>query len=666
MTQTTDIIDPATARTLPGLFRERVRRTPRACAYKRLAEAGSCCREVSWEEVHQLAGRWQQALRREGLQPGERVAVMLKNGLEWVLFDLAALGLGLVTVPLFVNDRPENFAFILAETGARLLLIEGIEQWQGIEQAGDRLAGIERIVTLERVCYPNPNSYSDVSQGGEEEATQALTRPLATLSQGEREKNPLALRERDRERGVRRGDSDEANAGRHSKTNSECDSRLAELATWLPEGAGEYAVRECAPVELATIVYTSGTTGMPKGVMLSHGNILENAFAGLQRVAVYPSDLFLSFLPLSHSFERTVGYYIPMMAGACVAHVRSIDKLAEDLLAVRPTVLVSVPRIYERVHKKIVVGLEERPAPVRVLFYLAVKIGWQRFLQRRGCARWTPLSLFWPLLRWAVADRVLAGLGGRVRVALSGGAPLAPPIARVFIGLGLNLLQGYGLTETSPVISVNTSEKNFPATVGRPYPGVEVKLANGELLVRGPSVMLGYWRNREATGAAIDRGGWFHTGDLARIDGTGRITITGRLKEIIVLSTGEKVPPEDLELAIAVNPLFEQVMVVGEGRPYLSALAVLNERQWKKLAARLAIPPDQAGLLAGDRVEQALLAEIARRIARFPGYARIRRVHATLSPWTVQEGLITATLKLRRRQLLEKFAAEVEALYAGH
>ncbi|HEY6872062.1 MAG TPA: long-chain fatty acid--CoA ligase [Geobacteraceae bacterium] len=641
MTATTDYIDPSTARTLPGLFRERVRRSPGARAYLRFAPDESCCADITWGEVETLAGRWQQALLREKLQPGDRVAVMLKNCLEWVLFDMAALGLGLVTVPLYVNDRPENFAFILKETDARLLLIEGVAQWQRIEEVSDRLAFIERIVTLERVC--SPNSYSDVYQGGEKEATQAYT-------------------------GVRRGDSDAANAGRRLKTNSDgCDPRLVELDQWLPGMPGEYAVRECPPAELATIVYTSGTTGHPKGVMLSHANILANAFAGLQRVPVYPDDLFLSFLPLSHSFERTAGYYIPMMAGARVAHVRAVEKLPEDLVAVRPTVLVSVPRIYERIHKKIMTELDDKPSLVRRIFFLAVRAGWQHFLRRQGRAGWSPLFLLRPLLNRLVAKRLLAGLGGRVRLAVSGGAPLAPPIARVFIGLGLNLLQGYGLTETSPVVSVNTSEDNLPATVGRPYPGVEVRTAdNGELLVRGESVMLGYWRNDAATATAIDRDGWFHTGDLARIDEQGHIVITGRLKEILVLATGEKVPPEDLELAIAVNPLFEQVMVMGEGKPYLAALVALNERQWKKLAARLAIPPGRDDLLASERVEQALLAEIARRIIRFPGYAQIRRVHATLSPWTVQEGLITATLKLRRKELMARFANEIEALYAGH
>jgi len=233
--------------------------------------------------------------------------------------------------------------------------------------------------------------------------------------------------------------------------------------------------------------------------------------------------------------------------------------------------------------------------------------------------------------------------------------------------LGVNILQGYGLTETGPVISVNTLGDNIPDSVGRPLPGVEAMLASsGELLVRGANVMLGYWRNKTASEDAIDSDGWFHTGDLARIDTDGHITITGRLKEIIVLSSGEKVPPDELETDITMNPLFEQAMVVGEGRSYLAALVVLNNRQWVELAADLGIPSGQNEMLNSSRVEKALIAKISPQLARFPGYARIRRVHATLSPWSLQDGLITATLKLRRKELLARFAGEIEALYAGH
>ncbi|KAF0219323.1 MAG: long-chain acyl-CoA [Geobacteraceae bacterium] len=601
MKRETDIIDPKTAGTLAGLLRERVRRSPQAPAYLRFAEEENRWEEISWEEVAKRAALWQGAFRKENLRSGDRVAVMLRNSLEWVLFDLAATGLGLVTVPLFVNDRPENFASILEETGARLLLIEGVEQWERIERVSKRLVGIRRIVTLQPVC------------------------------------------------------------------EKDCDPRLCEVGKWLPKHGDEFAVRNCEPEELATVVYTSGTTGNPKGVMLSHANILENAHAGLKLVTVYPDDLFLSFLPLSHTLERTVGFYVPMMTGACVAHVRSIEKLAEDLVAVRPTVLVAVPRIFERVHRKIMEELDEKPPLARKLFFLTVAVGWMRFKHLQGRAGWAPLLPLWPLLRRAVASRVTARLGGRLRFAISGGAPLSPSVARVFIGLGVNILQGYGLTETSPVISVNTIEDNMPATVGLPFPGVEVKTAaDEELLVRGPNVMLGYWRNEEATKAVIDDDGWLHTGDMARIDAKGHIRITGRIKEIIVLSTGEKVPPEDIEVAIVQNHLIEQALVVGEGRPYLGAIVVLNERQWVKLAARLGIDPDDSNMLDNEKVQRAVLERIAVRLKRFPGYAQVRRVFVTLSPWSVQEGLITATLKLRRKALLARFAGKVESLYTGH
>jgi len=601
MNRPVDIITPEIAGTLAGLFSERVRRTPDGCAYRRFDQQGRCCECTSWGETARLAARWQEALRREGLQPGERVAVMLKNSLEWVLFDLAALGLGLVTVPLYVNDRAENFAQIIQETKARLLLIEGVEQWERIRQVAGRLDSLLRIVTLTRAC------------------------------------------------------------------TRECDLRLALLDEWLPVSAPAYDAGSWPPETLASIVYTSGTSGSPKGVVLSHANILTNAYAGISRVAVYPDDLFLSFLPLSHTLERTAGYYVPIMSGASVAHVRSLEQLPDDLLAIRPTIIISVPRVFERVQRKITGRLAAAPRWKRWLFDLTIRVGWRRFLQRQGRGGWSPLCLLWPLLDKLVAARIRAALGGRVRVAISGGAPLNPEVSRFFIALGLNLLQGYGLTETSPVVSVNSLADNLPESVGRPLPGVEVAIAaENELLVRGPNVMSAYWRNPPATSAAIDRQGWLHTGDRARIDARGHITITGRLKEIIVLANGEKVAPADIEMAISNDRLFEQIMVVGEGRPYLSALLVLNDAEWSRLAGTIGVDALQQAALESTRVEEALLERISARLAHFPGYARIRRVHAGLTPWSVQEGLMTATLKLRRKQLLERYATEIEKLYEGH
>jgi long-chain acyl-CoA synthetase len=594
MKRSTDIISPEEAPTLPALFAERVRRTPEACAYLHFDLQGRCSDECSsWAATAALAGRWQAALRREGLLPGDRVAVMLRNCLEWAVFDQAALALGLVTVPLFVNDRPDNFAYIIEETAARFLLIEGVEQWEVIQKSVPaRLDSLVRIVALTPAC------------------------------------------------------------------SGTCDPRLVELAAWLPVAAAPYDAGSASADNLATIVYTSGTTGQPKGVMLTHANILSNAFAGLSRVPVYPDDLFLSFLPLSHTLERTAGYYLAIMAGARVAHVRSLEKLADDLPVVRPTIVVAVPRVFERIHKRIMAKLATAPSWQRHLFALTVDVGWQRFLYQQGRGRWSLRFLLWPLLQRLIADKVLHALGGRLRLAVSGGAPLNLEVARPFIAFGLPILQGYGLTETSPVVAVNSEADNLPETVGQPLPGVAIKIAsNGELLIKGACVMAGYWQNPVATAAAFDGDGWLHSGDLATMTPSGHIAITGRLKEILVLSNGEKIPPADIELAIATDPLFEQVLVVGEGRPYLAALVVLNGREWEKLGGRA---------LAAAAAEELLLARIAARMASFPGYARIRRVQVTDTPWDVASGLITATLKLRRPQLFEHFAAEINELYAGH
>lgn len=597
--QPLDLISPSQAQTLSGLFAGRVARTPDRTAYRYYQASLKSWSGCSWAQVQHKAALWQQAMRDDGLQAGDRVAVMLNNGLEWVLFDLAASGLGLVTVPLYVNDRPESFAYVLQATEPKLLVTEGLDQWQRIEQVGDRLQGLERIVTLQTVC------------------------------------------------------------------EVDCDPRLRQLDEWLPLASdAPYQVDQADPDSLATIVFTSGTTGHPKGVMLSHRNLLENAAAGVAQVPVWADDQFLSFLPLSHMFERTAGYYIPMMAGACVAFVRSIDLLADDLQEIRPTILVSVPRIFERIYNKMTLKLADESWAARKIFHLAVSAGWHHFQYHRQQKPWAIKLLIWPFLKRIVGTKLAERLGGRLRLAICGGAPLSPPIAETFIGLGLTILQGYGMTETSPIVSVNTPGDNLPLSVGKPLPGVQVRIGdNQELLVKGPNVMLGYWRQEASI---VDAAGWLHTGDQARIDEQGYLFITGRIKDIIVLSSGEKVPPEDLQMAIAVDPMFEQVLVIGESRPYLSALVVVNPSQWQLLAKQLGIDPAEQGQLNSPQVTDILLEKIAYRLKAFPGYARVHRVHATLAPWSIDSGLITAALKTRRKPIVEQFAAEIEAMYAGH
>jgi long-chain acyl-CoA synthetase len=311
--------------------------------------------------------------------------------------------------------------------------------------------------------------------------------------------------------------------------------------------------------------------------------------------------------------------------------------------------------------------LEEKGEKAKQLFKFAVDVGWQRFLYQQGRASWSASHMLWPLLERLVAKKITDRLGGRLRVAISGGAALVPDVSRIFVGLGIPILQGYGLTESSPIISCNTLENNVPESVGRPLEGVDVMIGdNEELLARGPNIMLGYWKNQEASKKVLDADGWLHTGDKARIDEQGNIYITGRIKEIIVLSNGEKVSPVDMEMAIAMDPLIEQVMVVGEQKPYLSALCILNPEKWQEFATSLSIDPNQQMVLEQVEVQQAVLARIAEQMRMFPGYARIMRIYLSFEPWSVENGLLTPTLKLRRAKVIEKLAEPVANLYAGH
>ncbi len=301
----------------------------------------------------------------------------------------------------------------------------------------------------------------------------------------------------------------------------------------------------------------------------------------------------------------------------------------------------------------------------RLLFDTAIAIGWRRFqaAQGRGTAPGPLARLLSSLLEPRVARPVMERLGGRIRVAVSGGAPLSPAVTRLFLGLGLPLTEGYGLTEAGPVVSGNAPEDCIPGSVGQALPGIEVALSpKGELLVRAPSLMSGYWGHPEATRATIDAEGWLHTGDLAEI-ADGAIRIRGRLKEILVTSSGEKVPPADMEMALTLDPLFDQALVLGEGRPYLAALLVLNPEVWRQVAAELGIDPADAAALTNGKTLQRAHERIRERLKGFPGYAQVRAVHLTLDPWTIDNGLLTPTLKVKRERLESRFGSVIQGLY---
>lgn len=582
--------------TLPGLFRERVKRSPDATAYRYFDQALATWKDSTWHEMECEVARWQLALQKESLEKGDRVAIMAKNCREWVMFDQAALGLGLVIVPLSMHDRTENAAYILGNCGAKLLVIGEAEQWS-IVNNNLCIDAVNRIISIEKI-----------------------------------------------------------NSANHVK--------LIALQDWLPNETENSLITDPSdPDALATIVYTSGTTGNPKGVMLSHRNILSNAYGGLRSFYMTESDLFLSFLPLSHTLERTIGYYLPMMSGSTVAFSRSILHLAEDLIMIKPTAIISVPRIYERVYARIKKNIDSRSKLIKKLFYFSIEVGWRRFEYTQGRAKYSLSLLFWPLIYLLFARKIQKRFGGRLRGGIVGGAPVPPGISRIFIALGIPMLQGYGLTEASPCLSANRIDHNIPASIGPIYPDAEVCIGeNDELLAKGDNVMLGYWDYPEETDRVIDSDGWLHTGDQARIE-DDYIYITGRIKEIIVLSTGEKVSPSDMELAIAQDAFFEQVMILGEARPYLTAIAVLDKDLWKRFAKDYGY---NASDFTKPEIEKLLLKRLSHNLQNFPGYAQIRRMTCTIEPWTIEQDLITPTLKVKRRNVMEKYKQSIEAMYKGH
>lgn len=595
-----DLIAVDRAKTLDGLFQQRVLRSPQRVAY-RYHDRDTGWGQFTWHEMGLWVARWYQALSGEQVAPGDRVAMLLRNCPEWIMFDQAALALGLVTVPLYTDDRADNAAYILQDAAVKVLLVQDAGRWRRLAEVIGDAPWPLRVVILEP------------SKAAHELAEE--------------------------------------------------DPRVVVAERWLPASAPEVPKREGDPRALATIVYTSGTTGRPKGVMLSHQNILTNAHAVLTLIDVFPEDLFLSFLPLSHTLERTGGYYLPLMSGSTVAYARSVAQLAEDMQTIRPTVMIAVPRVFERIYQRISDQLATRPKPVRWLFRLAAAAGWRRFLREQGRAGWHPLLLLWPLLRGKIADPVLQRLGGRMRAAVSGGAAIPAEVARTFIGLGLPLIQGYGLTETSPVVSFNPLQDNIPESVGIPIRGIKVRIGHDdELLVKGDNVMLGYWNNHAATAKILSQDGWLHTGDQAHIK-DGHIYLTGRLKDILVLSNGEKVPPADLEMAIAMDPLFDQALVLGEGHSYLTALLVLNADLWVGLAREYGLDPNHPASLQDAQLHKDILKRVRLALRDFPGYAKIRRTTLTLEPWSVENGLLTPTLKVKRIKVMERYQEAIEAMY---
>ena len=591
--------------TLPQLLVNSVERYGEREALRQFDKETKSWHSLSYAQLMARVMEWRRAYAAMNLERGTRIGILMPNSIDHACADQAALANGLVPVPLHAIDTPGASAFILSDSRAQVLVTNKLTRWKQIQAAGGDLQDLTAVIITED--------------------------------------------EVDDETGMVRGLSEWLAAGTH--------------VVELPEGPKED--------DLAGIVDTSGTTGRPKGVMLTHGNIVSNVKATLECVFPQVGDIFLSFLPLSHTFERTAGYYLALATGCTIAYNRSVLLLADDLKTIRPTVIISVPRVYERIFARVQDKLKKSRPAARYLFDWAVEIGWRDFCRRNHLPvehtgrAWLD-GLMRPLVR-KVSSTLLDQFGGRLRIAISGGAALSSKVARTFCGLGLPIIQGYGMTEASPIIAGNNRTLNQPNTVGKPFNNVEVRLGEGdEIQIKGPSITRGYWNRPDATADAFTEDGWFRTGDVGGFNELGLLSIKGRIKEIIVTSTGEKVPPADLEAAIETDPLFSQCYVIGENRPYLSLITVVNPDEWASFAKSCGVDPADPASLDNPSVKTSALKRAKTAAGEFPHYALPRAVVLTQEPWTIENGLITPTLKLKRGPLSKKFANVIAQLYATH
>jgi long-chain acyl-CoA synthetase len=560
-------------------------------------------RSITYREVEQRVARVAALLELWRLQPGDRVAILSENRPEWAVIDYATLALGAVVVPIYPTLPADQVAVILKDSGARVIFVSNAAQAEKVAAIRDKLPQLERVI-----------SFDPPESSGETNVLAPLANPEPDLAW---------LRE----------------------------LRRRALAV--------------TPDTLATIIYTSGTTGVPKGAMLTHLNIAATIAATLQHRALptEPGEVALSFLPLSHIFERACDYYL-WDSGVVIAYAESIQAVPANLLEISPHVMVSVPRLFDKVYSKVMgtPGLKGR------LLRWAGRVGAAVMDTRAEGRQPSP----WLLLQFRLADllvfkKIRHLMGGRLRTMISGGAPLSATVGKFFHAAGLPIYEGYGLTETSPVLSANRAGQFRLGSVGVPYPGVELRIAeNGEILAKGPNVMKGYWNNREATNQAIDAEGWFHTGDVGEFAPDGFLRITDRIKDLIVTAGGKKVAPQPIEGLTTLSPYIAHAIMVGDQRPFITMLVIPDFERLTTWASEHGIAmTDRGDLCRQPSVVELLEQESLGRLQDLAQFERPKRIAVVAEELTVDSGLLTPTLKVKRRVVENRFRGIIEALYAG-
>lgn len=594
------------ADTIYRTFRETAQRCPDENAL--MNRVDGAYHGTTFAQLSRLIDEVAAGLAAREVKPGDRVGIYSYNRPEWVVADLAIIKLGAVVVPIYHTLPPDAVGYIIRDAGVSHLVVENAELLDSV---------------------------------------------LGVMNDAPELKDVIVLFDRGTE-------------SRSGKTLFSFESLRASGAQALAATPALDEAHESQPDDMVTIVYTSGTTGEPKGTMLSHGNILSNVTAAARIFNITEKDTMLSFLPLCHMFERTCGYYSMLLSGATIAYAESIQTITADLQAVRPTILIVVPRVLEKVYNKVVEKvLTGPPIPRRLMIATLRTYSSYARLHTKGRSPSFGLRFRHWLLGLLVVRKLQRLGGGRIRLLVSGGAPLDRRLARIIRNLEFNLIEGYGLTETSPIVCAAMPDEVRVGTVGKPFPGVEVRISeSGEILVRGPNVMKGYLNKPEETAQAIDPDGWFHTGDLGRFDDRGNLIITGRIKEIIVNSYGKNIAPVPVEQALVGSEYVEQAMVIGDRRPHLAALLVPSRLVLEDYARENGIPPrDFEQLLQHPEVIRLFESEIARALANFAQYEQVRAFRLIPDQFTVENGLLTPSLKMRRPRIALAYRAAIEKMY---
>jgi long-chain acyl-CoA synthetase len=593
------VIDYQNCRSLPDLFFEVAGdRGERPFLW---AKIGGRYRSISWAEAAEAVDRLARGLTALGIEAGDRVALVSENRPEWVIADLAIMSAGAITVPAYTTNTVDDHRHILGNSGARAVIVSKEPLTERVIGAVAQVPSVQTVIAIETPTTAG-QSRADVRAWDE-----VLT-----------------------------------------------------LGATQPDDIGEH-VAALEPDDIACIIYTSGTGGLPKGVLATHRNIIANcrgAFHLLELLGL-GDEVFLSFLPLSHSYEHTAGLMFPISIGAQIYFAEGADTLATNLVEAKPTIMTAVPRLYETMHQRIRLGMERERGLKKRMFEQAVAIGRKRFA---GEPRHLGERVLDPVLDRLVRAKVRARFGGKLKAMVSGGAPLNPEIGSFFLALGVQLLQGYGQTEAAPVISCNPPGRIKIDSVGPPLGGVQLRIADdGEILVRGENVMKGYWNDPETTTRALSDG-WLHTGDIGQLDADGYLRITDRKRDFIKNSGGDMIAPAKIEGFLTLTADIAQAMVVGDQRPYLVAVIVPDP----DFAAHYAGSQADLAVLASDPGFVKALGEVVARVNRtLPGVERVRRFVIASEPFSTANGQLTPTLKIKRHAIRAAYGVALDALYEG-